>query len=186
MFVHANQNGPTFEVLSYDQILILDKILNRLRPLSASEVQNSQRCSILKLNFWKNEVSRKTGLKFLSEKKTVTFNNVNPPRVLQESWIKLQFAAFVKEGFLLWETLKIAKTIFLTLLRKIAVSPKLKPQKWDFSDSGTHLSKEAQFKNFNLLINIQIDSSRKKCWYDWWPGSSLAYFKEFLWINDPI
>ncbi len=27
------EKGPTFEVLSYDQILILDKISDRLRPL---------------------------------------------------------------------------------------------------------------------------------------------------------
>ncbi len=51
-----------------------------------------------------------------------------------EFWTELPVVTFEKRGFFLSETLKIVKTIFSYFrpnFRKIAVSPKLKLQKWD-------------------------------------------------------
>ncbi len=109
--------GATFEVLSYNKIVILDKILDRLGPPWASKVQNSQRYRILKLNFWKTKFWEKIALKFLSEKIQ------HLCRTKMEGWIELWFAAFERGGFPLLETLKITKPIFSTqFLEKSSIS----------------------------------------------------------------
>ncbi len=87
----------------------------------------------------KNKVLRKTALKFLQ----LSASNVNKVvmvtrwvyislhRTETEGRIELWFTTFKRGGFPLSETFKIAKWYFWPNLGKIAVSPKLKPQKWD-------------------------------------------------------
>ncbi len=102
------------------------KFLDRLRPLRASKVQNSSRYMHFEVELLKNNVSRKTPLKFLklsasNVNKVVTVTNwvhISLHRTETEGRIELRFVTFERAGLPLSEMLQIAKTIFLTRLRK--------------------------------------------------------------------
>ncbi len=97
-------------------------------------MQNSQRYTF-EVELLKNKVLRKIALKFLqlsasNVNKVVTvmrWVHISLHRTETEGRIELWFATFERGGFPLSEMLKIAKPIFSTQLRKIAVHPKLKP-----------------------------------------------------------
>ncbi len=94
-----------------------------MRPLRASEVQNSQRFNWI----FEKQSSEKNGFKFLSEKKRqisgsnimwISLQVLHLHRTETEGRIELRFVAFERGGFPLSEILKIAKIIFSTQLQK--------------------------------------------------------------------